>query len=335
VLKRYALSVPFDSFSLAEHAALAREAEQLGYSDAWSLEIDGCDCFTPLAVVADATNMRVGTAIANVFTRGPAILAQTAAGLAEIAPGRFQLGIGSGSATIVETWNGGRFTKPATRVREMATFLRKAFAGERVTVAGETFRVEGFRLSRPPAQPIPIHIAGLRPGMLRVAGELADGAILNWLSAEDVKQSVAVVRQAATAAGREPDQIEITARLMVNVDPPGETGDLASRRYMNAYLNVPVYKGFHRWLGRGADLQPTWDAWDAGDRRGAVAALHPHTVDQLVVRGTRVERNAHVRRYLESGVDTAFLHFFTAEQDDAKRRELLLRAMREMAPFAR
>lgn len=334
-VKRYALSVPFDSFSLAEHGGLAREAEQLGYSDAWSLEVDGCDCFTPLAVVAGATNMRVGTAIANVFTRGPATLAQTAASLAEIAPGRFQLGIGSGSSTIVETWNGGRFLKPATRVREMVLFLRRALAGERVTFEGETFRIEGFRLSRPPSQPVPIHVAGLRAGMLRVAGELADGAILNWLSADDVKKSVAVVRNAAAAAGRDPDQTEITARLMVNIDPPGEEGDLASRRHMNAYLQVPVYKEFHRWLGRSADLQASWDAWDAGDRRGAVAALPTHTVDELIVRGTAEERNAHVRRYFDAGVDTAFFHFFTAEQDEERKRALLLRAMREMAPAAR
>ncbi|MBI3637200.1 MAG: LLM class flavin-dependent oxidoreductase, partial [Candidatus Rokubacteria bacterium] len=114
------MSVPFEGFTLAEHAELAREGERLGYTDAWSFEVDAVDCFSPLAVVATATGMRVGTAIANVYTRGPATLAITAAGLAEIAPGRFVLGIGAGSSVIVETWNGGRFTKPATRVREMA-----------------------------------------------------------------------------------------------------------------------------------------------------------------------------------------------------------------------
>src|SRR5213082_3086472 len=92
--KRWALSVPVDGFSLAEHAELAREAERLGYTDAWSLEVDGVDCFAPLAVIASATRLRVGTAIANVYTRGPATLASSAAGLADIAPGRFCLGIG-------------------------------------------------------------------------------------------------------------------------------------------------------------------------------------------------------------------------------------------------
>src|SRR5260370_37585457 len=91
--KRWALSVPVAGVSLAEHAEVAREAERLGYTDAWSLEVDGVDCFTPLAVVAPATRLRVGTAIANVYTRGPATPASSAAGLADPAPRRLCLRI--------------------------------------------------------------------------------------------------------------------------------------------------------------------------------------------------------------------------------------------------
>ena len=332
--KRLALSVPLDAFTLAEHSELAREAERLGYTDAWSLEVDGTDCFTPLAVVGAATQMRLGTAIANVYTRGPATLAQTAAGMAEIAPGRFNLGIGSGSQPIVEMWNSGSFAKPATRVREMAQFLRQALAGERVVFAGETFQVDGFRLSRPIEQPVPIHVAALREGMLKVAGEVGDGAIINWLSAEDCRKSIAVVREAATDAGREPASIEITARLMVNIDPPGPEGDLGRRRLINAYLNVPVYRAFHEWLGRGEALKGMWEAWEGGDRKGAVAAIPDRVVGDLVVHGTAEERNAHVRRYLDAGVDTVFLNWFSVHPDPAVRRELTLKAMREMAPSA-
>src|SRR5207245_532102 len=117
--------------------------------------------------------------------------------------------------------------RPATRVREMAQFLRQALAGERVVFRGETFAVDGFRLVKPPVEPVPIHIAALRPGMLRVAGEVGDGAILNWLSTDDVPKSVAVVREAAARAGRDPGTIEITARLLVNLDPPGPGTDTA------------------------------------------------------------------------------------------------------------
>src|SRR5437867_9715105 len=268
--KRLALSVPLDGFALGEHAEIAREAERMGYVDAWSLEADGVDCFAPLAVVGAATSMRLGTAIADVFTRGPATLAMCAAGIAEVAPGRFCLGIGSGSQPIVEAWNGGTFSRPATRVRETAQFLRRALAGERVVFRGETFAVDGFRLAKPPVEPVPIHVAALRPGMLRVAGEVGDGAILNWLAADDVPKSVAVVREAAARPGRGPGAIEITARLLVNVDPPGPAAETAVRRHVTAYLNVPVYRAFHEWLGRAAALGPMWDAWERGDRKGAV-----------------------------------------------------------------
>lgn len=330
--KRWALSVPLEGFTLAEHGEIARGAERLGYTDAWSLEVDGVDCFSPLAVVGMATGMRIGTAIANAFTRGPATLALCAAGIAEIAPGRFCLGIGAGSEVIVEAWNGGTFDRPATRVREMVQVLRSALAGERVVFHGQTLTVNGFRLSRSPGRPIPIHVAALRPGMLRVAAEVADGAIINWLSADDVLKSLSVVREAAAKAGRDPAAIEVTARLMIHVDPPTPDSDLAVRRHIAAYLNVPVYKAFHEWLGRADLLAPMWETWARGDRRGAVAAIPEQVVNDLLLRGSMAEIRAHILRYMEAGVDTAFLMLLTTEQDQARRRKILLEAIRALAP---
>jgi probable F420-dependent oxidoreductase len=330
ILKRVGITIPLDDFSLVEHADLVREAERLGYADAWSFEADGLDAFSPLAVAGQATAMRLGTAIVNVYTRGPATLASCAAGLAEIAPGRFILGIGSGSNVIVEGWNGGSFRKPATRVRETARFLRQALAGERVVFRGETFAVDGFRLQRPPARPVPIYIAALRAGMLAVAGEVGDGVILNWLAPADVPRCVAVVREAARKAGRAPDAIEVTARLLVFLDED----DTAARRQVAAYLNVPVYRAFHEWLGRTRELAPMWDAWERGDRRGAVSAVPPRVLDELLLRGSIEAIRARVRDYLDAGVDTAFLALTSTAPDPARRREILRAAMRELAPGA-
>jgi probable F420-dependent oxidoreductase len=332
--KRWALSVPLDGFTLPEHTEIARDAERLGYTDAWSFEVDGVDGFSPLAVVGIATGMRVGIAIANVFTRGPATMAITAAGIAEIAPGRFCLGVGAGSEPIVEAWNSGRFERPAQRVREMVQFLRLALAGERVVFQGETLAVDGFRLSRPLAHSVPIHVAALRPGMLRIAGELGDGAVLNWLSADDVPQSVAVVREAASRAGRDPKTVEITARLLVNLDPPGDAADTGVRRQVTAYLNVPVYRAFHEWLGRGRLLQPMWDAWERGDRRAAVAAVPPEVAHTLILRGSMDDIRARIERYFAAGVDTAFLQFSTSALDTSSRRARILEAIRALAPSA-
>lgn len=326
--KRLGLTIPFDGFTLAEHADLAREAERLGYLDAWSFEADGIDGFSPLAVAGQATDLRLGTAIVNVYTRGPATLAMSAAGLAEIAPGRFILGIGSGSDVIVESWNGGAFRKPATRVRETTQFLRRALAGERVVFRGETFSVDGFRLSRPPAEPVPIYLAALRPGMLALAGEVADGVILNWLAPEDVPRCVAVVREAAAKARRDPAAIEITCRVFVHLDED----DTTARRHVAAYLNVPVYRAFHEWLGRTPEMGPMWEAWGRGDRRAAVAAVPERVLDDLLLRGSVHTIREGIQRYLDAGIDTAFVLLQSSEPDTKRRRELQRVAMRALAP---
>jgi alkanesulfonate monooxygenase SsuD/methylene tetrahydromethanopterin reductase-like flavin-dependent oxidoreductase (luciferase family) len=121
---------------------------------------------------------------------------------------------------------------------------------------------------------------------------------------------------------------------MVCIDPLTPEVAMLQRRHLNAYLNVPVYKEFHRWLGREPLLSAMWTAWDSGDRKAALAAVPDVVVQDLFVAGTAEERNAHVQRYLEAGVDTAFLQFISFEPDPAVRRERVLQAMREMSPKA-
>ena len=310
--KRWSLSVPMDGFALTELAEVAREAEQLGYTDAWSFEVDGIDGFTPLAVIGLATRMRLGTAIANVYTRGPATLASTAAGLADLAPGRFVLGIGAGSQPIVESWNGGKFSRPATRVRETAQFLRAALAGERVVFKGETFTWTASASRRPrrtradPHRGAPRrHAEGRGPGRRRRDPQLALARRRAALGG--------VVREAAKQAGRDPEAIEVTARLFVNLDPPGPESDLVVRRHIAGYLNVPVYRAFQEWLGRTEALGPMWAAWGAGDRKGAVAAIPDAGDGRPDPAREPAELKARIQLYLDRGIDTAFLSLMTTE----------------------
>jgi alkanesulfonate monooxygenase SsuD/methylene tetrahydromethanopterin reductase-like flavin-dependent oxidoreductase (luciferase family) len=117
-------------------------------------------------------------------------------------------------------------------------------------------------------------------------------------------------------------RIAITARLMVSADPPTPQADAFARRYMAAYLNVPVYKAFHEWLGRSAVLGPMWQAWDTGDRRGALAAIPEQTIHDLIVRGSAQEMRTQVGSYLDGGVDTVFLHLFTCESEPARQSRI-------------
>ena len=295
---RYGITIPFDGVTLSEHREWFSLLADLGYTDVWSSEVDGSDAFTPLALAAAIEpRLRLGTAIVPSFTRGPALLAQSAAAMAEAAPGRFILGLGASSPVIVQHWNSIPFEEPFAQTRDMLRFLREALSGEKVDREFDSFTIRGFRLSRPVADPPPLYLAALRPGMLRLAGREADGVIQNWLSANDVD---AVLDE----AGRE---IGAVARLFVIPTDDAELARSIGRRMIAAYLNVDVYAAFHQWLGRGPALEPMWDAWRAGDRKSALSAIPDEVVDDLIIHGSYSECRAHIQRYVEHGVTTPVL----------------------------
>jgi probable F420-dependent oxidoreductase len=295
---RYGITVPFDGIPLTEHRRWYEDLLRLGYTDVWSAETDGADGFTPLTLAAAWTpELQLGVAIIPAYTRGPGLLAQSVAAMAEAAPGHFTFGLGTSSDVIVTRWNDVPFTEPYKRVRDTIAFLRAALSGEKVTMAYDTFEVQGFRLARPVEQPPPIFLAALRPGMLRLAGRAADGVILNWLSATDV----------ATVTPELGTDLPVAARIFVI---PSEDADMAraiGRRMITAYLNVAVYAEFHRWLGREDALGPMWRLWKEGDRKAALEAVPDEVVDDLVVHGSFAECRDHIARYVANGVDIPVL----------------------------
>jgi probable F420-dependent oxidoreductase len=319
VPQRYGITVPIEGIPLHAHGEVFEEIAALGYTDVWSAESGGADAFTPLALAAAwAPSLRLGTAIVPAFTRGAATLAETVASMVQAAPGRFALGIGTSSNVIVENWNGIPFEEPYRRVRDTIRFLRASLGGEKVTHEYDTFSVKGFRLNIRIDEMPPILVAALRPGMLRLAGREGDGAIINWLSADDVKTVVPYVG----------DDKEIVARIFVLPTDDQDVVRFVGKRAIAAYLNVPVYAAFHAWLGRGETLQPMWDAWKAGDREAATAGIPDELVDALIVHGTPGEIREHLERYAASGVTTP-APAFLAGPDDARR------ALREQAPRPR
>ncbi|MGA0195821.1 MAG: LLM class F420-dependent oxidoreductase [Ilumatobacteraceae bacterium] len=300
--RRDGMTVPLPG-PLHSHREKLGELADLGYTDIWSAESDGADAFTPLALAAAwEPRLRLGTAIVPAYTRSPACMAQSVASLADAAPGRFAIGIGSSSNVIVERWNGVPFVEPYKKVRDVVRFLNDALTGEKIVKTYDTFDINGFKLGVRPEQKPQILVAALREGMLRLAGREADGAIINWLSPSDVAKVAGVVRDAAGGADR-----EIVARIFVC---PRENADVvrASARFaIAAYLNVPVYAAFHDWLGRGDQLQGMWDAWKAGDRKAALAAIPDEVVDDLVVHGSPTHCREVIDQYFANGVTTSSL----------------------------
>lgn len=307
---RPGLTVPLPG-PLHTHRDKLGELADLGYTDIWSAEVDNADAFTPLALAAAwEPRLRLGTAIVPAYTRSPACLAQCVASLADAAPGRFAIGIGSSSNVIVERWNGVPFVEPYKKVRDVVRFLRDALTGEKVSKTYDTFEVQGFRLGITPEQQPPILVAALREGMLRLAGREADGVILNWLAPTDVPKVTTVMR--AAAGGEEK---EVVCRIFTCPSDNAAVVRQAGKFAIAAYMNVPVYAAFQAWLGRGDSLQPMWDAWKAGDRKAAVAAIPDSVVDDLIVHGTPAECRARIQSYFDNGVTTTSLAILPLDPD--------------------
>jgi alkanesulfonate monooxygenase SsuD/methylene tetrahydromethanopterin reductase-like flavin-dependent oxidoreductase (luciferase family) len=157
--------------------------------------------------------------------------------------------------------------------------------------------------------------------MLKLAGREGDGAIINWLSADDVATVAPIVR-------RYGDDKEIVARIFVAPTEDRDTVLMAGKFAIAAYLTVPVYAEFHRWLGRGEMLQGLWDHWAAGDRDKALAAIPDELVDQLIVHGSPAECRAHIQRYVDNGVTTPALAVLPFPGVDPRQ------AIRDLAPTA-
>ena len=322
--KRHGMTVPLPG-PLHSHREKLSELADLGYTDIWSAESDGADAFTPLAMAAAwEPRLRLGTAIVPAYTRSPACFAQSVASMADAAPGRFAIGIGSSSNVIVERWNGVPFVEPYKKVRDVVRFLKDALSGEKVSKQYDTFKVDGFRLGVRPEQRPKILVAALREGMLRLAAREADGAIINWLSAGDVKKVAAVVND---AAGGEPK--EIVCRIFVCPSENAAVVRAAGKFAIAAYLNVPVYAAFHEWLGRGPMLQPMWDAWKAGDRKAALAAIPDELVDEILVHGSPAQCRAKIQEYFDNGVTTTSLAILALDPE-LKHWQ----AVRDLAPTA-
>ena len=291
-MTRWGLTLPLPLTPLAAHEDLVRRAEAAGYTDLWSGETNGPDGFTPLALGAAWTKrVRLGTGVVGVFQRGPALLAQQSAAMADASGGRFALGIGASSDRIVEGWNGIPFERPYSKVAETVDFLKVALAGDRTP--------NGFKLETAPAQPVPIVLAALRGRMLRLAVEKGDGAFTNFLPLSGLPQVVEGIAGA-------PDGFELLCRFFCL---PGDREQVepVARFMFSSYITVPVYEAFYRWLGHGEAIDPMVAAWQAGERQAAAAAAPWDLIEDMFIFGEPAAMKERLGEFVAGGITLPIL----------------------------
>jgi F420-dependent oxidoreductase-like protein len=297
------------------------EAERIGIDECWSMEAWGLDAMTPLAYLAGHTSrIRLGTGIAQISARVPAMTAMTAMTLAAMSGDRFSLGLGVSGPQVVEGLHGVSFDRPLTRLREYMDILDLAFAGEKLVYSGSAYTLplpggegKALRLSQPANASIPVYLAALGPKGLELTGERADG----WLGTSFVPESAEVfltpIREAAERAGRSLADIDIQAggRLAFG-DVEHMMGSLKqSLAFSLGAMGSPRTNFYNRAYQRGgyADAATkVQELWVAGRREEAIAAVP----DELALRtgfvGTDEMVLARLRAYRDAGVTTVRLN---------------------------
>ena len=277
-------------------------AEELGYEAVFVTHIGARDSITLLAAYAASTSrVRLGTGVIPIYARTPANMAQSFATLDDISGGRAVAGLGVSHKPVVEHWFDQSIDKPLAEMREYVAIVRAILRGEdppRGDKFRTAFHLTGWQAPRPD---MPVYLAGLSPGMLRLAGEIADGVVL-WLCNPNYVRDVVVptVREGREKAGRGLDGFDIVAAV-----PSAVTDDPAAARErlrgeLVPYFNLPYYRNMLALSGLDPDAGPT-----------------DEFLDLLGAIGSADDARASVRRYAESGASSPCVGAISGTDFDA------------------
>ena len=331
-MTRTGLALPLNLLlPVAGLADVAKRAEGLGYSTVWAAEAGTNDAFGLLAACASTTS-RIGlaTGVLPIFTRTPALMAQSAATLQDWSGGRFLLGLGVSSQTIVTRWNGLPYDRLLDRTREYVSVVRRLLTWDKVSHESDLYPVDGYRLLlNVPSPPPPILLGALNPAMLRLAGEVSDGALLNWIGAPSVAAALAHV---AEGAGGEPRRNAVFVRVCVTSDL--DAARAWGRREVMGYVIVPAYRRAFGTQGWTAECEAAMKLWDSGDRKAAAASLPDEMVDSLGVAGPADDVRTKFDAFRAAGVDEPVAFLFSGQREVPAIVAELEATMAALAPSA-
>jgi len=284
-------------------------AERLGYESAYVTHIAGRDSVTTLMAYAGRSErLALGTGVMPIYSRTPVATAQSFATLDEFSGGRAIVGLGVSHRPVVEAWYGQTIDKPLREMREYVGVVRAIMRGEDPP-QGERFR-SYFRFMgfEPPRPDLPIYLAGLSPGMLRLAGEIADGVVL-WLCNPEYTRDVVVptVVEGREKAVKPPEGFDIVAAVPSAVTSDPEHAKARLRSELIGYFSLPFYRKMLERSGFEDDISRFDTAMQEGGPEAAMAEISDRFLSSLAAIGSAEEAAASVRRYAESGATSPCL----------------------------
>ncbi|HEX9775835.1 MAG TPA: LLM class F420-dependent oxidoreductase [Actinomycetota bacterium] len=305
--------------------ALARAAEDLGFDCIWCSEVYTYDAFTTLTHIAcNTTRINLGTNIAQIYARTPALTATTAASLDQLSGGRMILGLGASGPQVIEGWHGVPYDRPVQRTREIIDICRRIWSGERVIYEGDVYKLtKGLKiLNRGHRADIPIFVASLGPRNVEMTAETADGWLPFPYSTEHAP-AVFAEPLAAGAAKRSPER----PPLRVAPFAPAFVGDVEAG--MNAVKAIVGFyiggmgsreQNFYNKLvqryGFVEEAQRVQELFLGGDRAGAIAATPAELCDLVSLVGDEARIRDRLQAFEASGASDLLL----APMGDAEGR---------------
>ena len=276
---------------------VAREADALGCESVWVAEANAVEAMSLLGAISQAApHVGLGTGVVALQLRTPPLHAMAAATLQQLAGDRaVYLGIGISSPAVAGQWHGAGYTdRPIAQVREFVTLLRECLAGDTVTFEGDFYSVKRFRLGVRLGEIRPkIFVAALNEQMLRLAGSIADGVLLNYLPASRVPWCVERVREGGDAP--------VYAYVHCGVTDRDRYADLARKDLLN-YAVVDAYANQFALAGFGDDVEAFRTHWKAREREAALEAIGDTWVDEIQIMGDAAHVRAKIDAYADAGV---------------------------------
>ncbi len=278
-----------------------RLAERQGYESAWFPGDRGMPA--RIGWLAGQTRtIRFGTGILPVFNRTATLTAETASALDNFSEHRFILGLGAGNPLAVQGMQGIPYANPLGRTRECLEIIRSLLAGKKVDYAGPTYTLRGVRIPLSGPTRVPIYLAAYAPKMLELAGELADGVLLNWPSPRYIPLALEHLELGARRSGRTLKDIDVAAYIRVAVTDHPESVQGALARQIVSFARYPSPRALFERGGYTQELPLILGALERDDEEGAIAAVSERMRAELGLCGTAAFCNAEVEKFRVAGI---------------------------------
>lgn len=318
--RRISVNLPWNPDFVDTFVARAHLADEMGIDTICVIEGYGHDAITGMALLAhETTNVRIASAIVNVFSRTPATMAQSFGTIDQLSGGRVVIGLGASAPGAIERFHGVKFERPFARIRETVELIRLYWSRERFSYEGPTINVERALVSgMVPVQPTPpIHLATLNPTSVRMTAELADGWMPTWIPNDRIADSVAQMQQWSLDAGRPAHAVEVRSPGSATVLPDPERQADIDRAFAQGLAFFAVRNGpgyFHQFEREGfaEEVAAMREAWQSGGV-GAATEIAMDIAPQFSVRGSIQDCAAHLDDQSAQGVD---LHQVSVDTDD-------------------